>query len=408
MIRASSPLLLLLLGTLLPGSGPIAAAAEQQHQHQHGTTDRNAMWQAALKRRQLATNAIFDAHGRLWLAEVAAGHLTVRHSDDYGVTFSPAVTVNAEPQQIAGDGENRPKLAFGKEGTLYVSYTESLAAPFSGNVRFSRSDDGGAHFTTPVIVNDNRDTISHRFESMSIAPDGTLWLAWLDKRDAKSTPGYRGAALYSAYSKDGGATFSANRKVADHTCECCRTAMALNAKGSPIVIWRHIYGENSRDHAMAQLDTPMAPRRISDDEWHVDACPHHGPALAIGSDNRYHFAWFNDAPERRGLFYRYSRDGGKNLSQPLPFGNYERQAAHPSLLTLGKQVWLAWKEFDGEETTIRLMVSQDGGEQWGSARSVATTRDASDNPLLLSDGKRPFLSWNSAAEGYRLISLEQP
>jgi hypothetical protein len=37
---------------------------------------------------------------------------------------------------------------------------------------------------------------------------------------------------------------------------------------------------------------------------------------------------------------------------------------------------------------------------------TARTADASDHPLLLSDGHRALLSWLSAREGYRLLPLE--
>ena len=89
--------------------------------------------------------------------------------------------------------------------------------------------------------------------------------------------------------------------------------------------------------------------RVSHDRWEVDACPHHGGALSIASDGIYHLVWFNNAPERHGLFYAYTADRGKTFSAPLTFGNFEAQAGHPDVLSLGKAVHVVWKEFDGQE-----------------------------------------------------------
>ncbi len=373
--------------------------------------DRDKVWRDILAKPSLAVSAVFDGKGRLWLASIRDSHVYVSHSDDHGVTLSAPVKVNAEPENILGDGENRPKILV-HDGVVYVSYTQGLAKPMTGDIRFSRSLDGGKHFSPPVTVNDNREIISHRFEAMAVNGKGQVFLAWLDKRDlsaaqAQGQP-YRGAAVYSAQSDDGGASFRPNLKAADHSCECCRVAMALDRDGVPVILWRHVFGKNTRDHALLKLDGRSAVRRVSEDGWEIDACPHHGPALSIAEDGVYHLAWFTNAPQRKGLFFARSADGGKTYSAPLPFGNYDAQAGHATVLSQGKTVYLAWKEFDGDLGGAWLMVSRDGGANWATPRKVASSADNSDHPFLIGDGQRVYLSWNTLKEGYRLIEVSVP
>ena len=128
------------------------------------------MWQASLARTPLAVTVAFDRTGRLWRARVHDGQVWLDRSPDRGQRFGEAVAVNNLPERIAADGENRPKLAFGPAGEVYVSWTQSLEVAFSGNVRFTRSLDGGRHFSAPLTVNDNREDISHRFDSMLVTP----------------------------------------------------------------------------------------------------------------------------------------------------------------------------------------------------------------------------------------------
>jgi hypothetical protein len=118
-----------------------------------------------------------------------------------------------------------------------------------------------------------------------------------------------------------------------------------------------------------------------------------------------HLAWFNNAPARHGLYYSQSADGGKTMSPPIPFGNYEAQAGHPSVLSLGKNVFVAWREFTGEASEIFLMNSADGGRSWAVPRKIAATFGASDYPLLIEGGGKAYFSWNTAEEGYRLIDV---
>jgi hypothetical protein len=246
---------------------------------------------------------------------------------------------------------------------------------------------------------------------MAVNAKGRVYIAWLDKRDLsearKSGKEYAGAALYYAVSDDGGKRFRRNVKVANHTCECCRTAMALDTDGVPVVAWRHVYDGNIRDHAIVKLDGKATMARLGQENWNVAACPHHGPSVSIAKDGAYHAAWFSNAPEKRGLFYAYSTDQGKTFSAPLNFGKPAVQAAHPAVLSLGERVHLAWKEFDGENTRIVAMSSGDGGRNWSAPASLASTADASDSPLLIERKGRVYLSWNTKNEGHRVIEANQ-
>src|SRR3569623_889971 len=95
-----------------------------------------------------------------------------------------------------------------------------------------------------ATVTENRYAIGHRFDALIVGRDGKGYVVWLDKRDeavAKQRgEEYAGAALYYAVSTDRGASFTANRKLADHTCECCRIALDLAPDGRPVAFWRHV------------------------------------------------------------------------------------------------------------------------------------------------------------------------
>jgi hypothetical protein len=396
------PLLLMLMAIgLVQAQAASQPASMQPH-------DMAKMWQTSLARQPLAATATFDAKGRLWLASVKDGHVMVSHSGDRSKTYSAPVPVNTEAEFVAAEGENRPKILVSGNGNVYISYTRALETPYAGNVRFSRSVDGGKSFSPPVTVNDNLDPITHRFDSMGINGRGQIYIAWLDRRDAaarKKEEKYSGIAVYYAVSDDEGQSFHANTKAADHVCECCRVAMAIDTDGYPVIAWRHVYDSNIRDHALVKLDGKMAPVRLSHDNWNIAACPHHGPSLSIASDGIYHAAWFSNAPERHGLFYAHSTDQGKTFSVPLNFGNFEAQPAHPYLLGFGSDVYLVWKEFDGENTGVFGMHSVDGGKSWPTPKKLAVTSDVSDWPLLIGENNRAYLSWNTKNEGYRLIEF---
>lgn len=392
-------LLPLLAGLLLGG-----AAGAHEHNAAGAAapkSDYAKVWQEKQQNApRLAVAAAFDEAGRLWLARVVGQQLYVSSSSDAGRTFTEAVAVNRAPELISADGEARPQIAASGQ-RIYVSWTQALAQPFAGHIRLAVSEDGGKTFGEPLTVNDDRRPITHRFNAM-LADAGGVTLAWIDKRDGAGDPEYRGAAIYTARSTDGGRSFAANRKLADHSCECCRIAIAADTDGTPVAFWRHIFGTNTRDFALARLDE--APRRASEDGWAIDACPHHGGALAIGRDGARHLAWFTGAERSPGLHYR--RADGDSLTPPLRFGNLDAQAGHPQLAVRGRQVTLLWREYDGRHNQILAMHSSDNGSHWSAPVTLARTAGAADNPLLIVGDKGHWLVWHTTVDGLRIIKLK--
>lgn len=332
-------------------------------------------------------------------------------STDQGASFGASVPVTPVAEPVAAEGELRPEIAFGTAGQIYVAWTSPLPVPFAGHVRFARSTDGGRSFAPPITVNDNREAITHRFQTMHVASDGRITLAWIDKRDLeaakRSGTEYRGAAIYTAVSDDDGASFKPNVRLAAHSCECCRIALAGDTDGVPVAFWRHVFGDGTRDHALMRTDAPDDdPARATDQHWKVNACPHHGPDLVIAADGTRHGAWFNQADGEPGLFYGAWRRDGRSLGPARRIG--PPNAAHPSLLLVGGELLLAWKAFDGERTVVSLMRSTDGGRSWSEPRTVAAAEGGSDHPRLLAGNGQAYLSWSTEKEGYRLIPLTTP
>lgn len=360
-------------------------------------------------RAPLATTVAFDASGRFWRIRLLEGRLVTDSSTDLGKTFGATSPVTATPEPVAADGELRPEIAFGQHGHVYVAWTSPLDVPFAGHIRFARSTDGGRTFEPPVTVNDNREAITHRFQSLHVAKDGRITLAWIDKRDleaAKRTGGnYRGAAIYYAVSEDGGKSFGANARLASHSCECCRIALTGDTDGRPVALWRHVFADGTRDHALARVGTEVAePPRATAEHWKVNACPHHGPDLAVAADGTRHGVWFNQTGDGPGLFYGAWAHDGQPLGTASRIG--PPNAAHPALLLRDSEILLAWKAFDGERTVVSIQRSEDGGRSWSTPRGIATAEGASDHPRLVAWGGRAYLSWSAAKEGHRVVPVD--
>lgn len=288
-----------------------------------------------------------EGETNVYLARLAAG----------ADTLAPAVRVNDVAGDAAAHAQAPAQVAVAPDGTVYVTWITQT--PITGrrfpasDLRLARSDDGGRTFSPAVTVNpDAGFPTSHHFHNLAVGPQGTVFVSWLDgsakdraaraQADAVSgtemTDGTHGArghhggghsvsedalpgtALHVARSVDRGRTFAPGVVVAEGTCQCCRTALAVAGDGTLYVAWRHIFGEHIRDMAIARSEddgaTFSTPARVHADEWQINGCPHSGPAVAVDAQDRVTVAWYTGAETAAGVYRATSTDGGLTFDAP--------------------------------------------------------------------------------------------
>ncbi len=303
-------------------------------------------------------------------------------------SLSTPVRVNHLEGDATIHAQAPAQVRVGPDGAVYVLWTNRV--PSEGRIfpasdlRFARSTDGGRTFSPALTVNSDAGgrPSSHTFHDLTVGPDGTIYVAWLDgrTRDAArarlmaegklkppATGGHGkhdraamaaaaraeaqlplpGTELRVAVSRDGGRSFEETAVVAEGTCQCCRTALAVGEDGTLYLAWRHIFPGGERDIALVRsIDgarTFTSPTRVHADGWQLDGCPHAGPSLALDARGQVHVAWYTGAPSRPGLYYAFSKDGGRSFSAPVPLAD----GVGVSQVKLGghdtDRIWLAWE-----------------------------------------------------------------
>ncbi|HYE34022.1 exo-alpha-sialidase [Methylocaldum sp.] len=354
---------------------------------------------------KLPVSAAFGPDRRLWRVVPTDDHVYVDSSSDYGKTFSPPVAVNPERVPIRAQSEYRPQIAVEPAGRVYVAYPAFGLQPWTSYL--SVSADRGQHFSTPEPLSDKA-RIANSFQTiLAIAPNGDLHAFWHDEREGINEA--RGNDIFHTALDAQGKTAQSNHKIVDGVCSCCRLAVDFDTDGRPVLLTRFIYPGNVRDHGLLKPkgnSAEWAAARATVDDWEIEACPVHGPALSIGPNGRYHIAWFTQGKKRQGLFYAYSDDQARRFSEPVALGDPHKLPAHPDVLAMRNRVVLAWNEFDGKKNRAMVKQSRDSGKTWSEAVATLESDSDVDFPFLLTDGQAIFLSWNSQDKGYRLIRID--
>ena len=356
-----------------------------------------------------AATPFFMEDGRLLLSWTAGGVVSVSQSNDQGKTFSVPVKIAEHGKSLDAGGDARPQIVSDSKGNVFIAYAFFKDSKWNAQINTARSTDRGVTFSNPEALIKNGS--SERFPSVLMRPDGSIFIAWVDKRlvaDAKKAGQQRlGGSIAYSFSNDAGNTFSREKIANESSCECCRIGASLEPQGGVGIIYRAIFPGGIRDHA-TQIITPASAdniRRTSRDEWKTDACPHHGPSIAISSTGKMHVAWFTQGSARTGVFYASSSNQGETYLRPQRIGAENANVSRPYLLAIDQSIWLVWKEFDGIKTSIYLKQSQDDGKNWSNPRVITSTTGYSDHPLLVSQGKEAYLSWLTRDDGYQLLLL---
>jgi hypothetical protein len=294
---------------------------------------------------------------------------------------------------------------FGPQGWAVISYTMPLAKPYTGFIRMLRSSDGGQTFSAPFTVHQDRQEITHRFESVAFDAQGVLHTLWVDKRDQPpkgSAQKYAGAAIYRNESKDGGQTFGPDTKVADHSCECCRIGLARNPQGQLQATWRHVFDSSTRDHAFASVGAPANRiTRSTHDDWQINACPHHGPGLALNAaTSGYHTVWFGirkvNGQDQAAVRYARLNAQGEPLPETLRVLP-DARAEHADVMADGQNVAVVWRSSEGAQTTLKAWLSTDGGQNF-TLKTLGQATGYNDHPRLAQSGARMVVVWRNTQE----------
>ena len=156
----------------------LASRAYAQMSHQH--VSEAACDETALRCASKVTPA-FGPDGTLWLAWMAGGQISVASSKDDGKSFSAPVQVTKERPNLDWGPDARPKIVVDRNGGIALAFSIFRDKAFNGQVLYTRSKDGGQSFAElrPITTNNE----SQRFEALALDADGSVFAAWLDKRN---------------------------------------------------------------------------------------------------------------------------------------------------------------------------------------------------------------------------------
>jgi hypothetical protein len=202
----------------------------------------------------------------------------------------------------------RPGIAAGPGGRVGVSWFDKNGRLFVG-----LSKDGGNSFDRSVEVAPGHGRPEHAFSDVALDASGTLFVTWIDCRDAPA--GHEEPAqLYAARLDRDQRPVVVNLtgEFTESICGCCRPDIYI--KGRDVFIgFRMTEPDGHRDIYQVRLGADLEPRepeRMGTPLWKIDACPMAGP-VTVGE-----FTWFLDGSTGKMLLM----EGFSSNAPAVPVG----------------------------------------------------------------------------------------
>lgn len=292
-------------------------------------------------------------------------------AEQTGQPLGKSVPVNQPDENVYFQQESPAVAVRGEEVFVTWSQIHPTIAPdkpFASELRLSRSTDGGRTFSPSILVNDDGQLIQHMFDSIEIAPNGTLHMAWIDGREGKKEPG-----TFVARSTDHGRTISPNFKLDGDTCVCCRTSVATSTDGVIYVAWRKVFENNIRETVVSRSTDggeSFSPSVVvGNDQWVYPACPHRPASLGVDRQGRLYVVWYSeDVDETPAIYLAYSDDQGQSFSRKKQLNRSKGTVSdHPQMaVDLDGRIVVIWEEQSPNRREVVISVSLDRGQSFGT------------------------------------------
>lgn len=244
--------------------------------------------------------------------------------------------------------------------------------------------------------------------NLTVAPDGTVHVAWLDLREAfargklpkeeqpEDIP-YLDAddpkvQVRIARSTDGGGSFGPSVLIDTAASEHSRVALAAGPGGTLYAAWRSKLAQfkDSYDAVrdlMVSVSTDQGvtwspPVKVHNDKFKAGDCPAVTHGIGTDAKGRLHVAWYTGTSTRPGVYYAVSEDEGKTFSKPLALLTDSWVPYADVKLTTDRdgQAWVAFEDRRAErlESLILARVNAQGkverSRTWqGTAPDIAVS-----------------------------------
>jgi len=286
----------------------------------------------------------------------------------------------------------RPDVAVDSSGHLHLVWYDKT--PGNEEIYYKKSTNGGSSWTANRRLTWNSG-VSY-WADIAVDSSDYLHLVWADR-----TPGEFN--IFYRKSMDGGATWTASRKLSWNLGGGVGPAVAVDASDNLYVVWYNYIDLNDEIFFKKSTDggvTWTPSRRLTWNSGGSDV-----PTIAVDPSGYLHVAWEDSTPLNKEIFYKKSTDGGVTwaANKRLTW-NLGNSATATITADLSGNLHVVWYDDTPGDYEIYYIKSADGGAAWTTSERLSWTSDNSYRPAMaIGSSKNLHVVWYDDTPGNREI-----
>lgn len=291
-------------------------------------------------------------------------------STNRGQSWSAGTLVS--PSVYPSANQERPGIAIGPDGAIYVVWHENRAGGLNINLYLARSDDGGVTFTPAVRVDDTDPQFSLQVNpAIAVNCRGVVVVVWKDDREGSPR-------IYAARSLDKGTIFSANMRIDDGVGTSFASGMpriAVDTSGNVYVVWNDNRDGNSNVYlARSTNDGSTFSSSVRVDDTGASSSAQGNPDVAASRNGLVAAVWMDSRNGKYEIYFAASSNGGvsfgPNVLVASGSGLDDTNAPRIALDRWGN-LFIAWEVRGSADTSISLTMSTNGGTTFAKTLKVS-------------------------------------
>ena len=336
-----------------------------------------AQWTPAMRLTWTAGNSWYpaiavDSSGRIHVAwrDYTPGNSEIyyKKSSNGGTTW----TTDKRLSWTSGDSY-APAIVADAGGNLHLVWDDTT--PWKRGIFYRKSTNAGATWSASTMITPSSG--ESFLLALTVDSFSRLHVFWCD-----SAP--YNVEIYYKRSTDGGATWSANKRITWTAIHSYWPDVAADSSGGLHLVWQ--------DDSLGNYDIYYRKSTDGGITWgtrkHLTFTPGASqiPAIAVDLSGALHVVWYDQTPGNYEIFHKRSTDGGGTweASQRLTMNAGDSQA--PAIaVDSSNQIHLVWQDKTPGFGEIYYKKSTDGGLTWSANQRLSQTAGNSYVPAIVVD-----------------------
>lgn len=286
------------------------------------------------------TSGIIDAAWGYTSSSKKTAGIFLARSLDEGKTWTEPINISNTP-----GASSEPDVAVGPDNAIHVTWTDTSTGENHPQIYYCFSNNSGGTWSKAENISNSLGS-AHE-PAIAVGKEGVVYLAW-----SETAAGADHSDIYFARKTSSG--WSKPINVSNSSYAVSHPDVACGVRDNVHLCWAENSGENNAQDICYRAGNSRGQFRRALNLSDIEGVSR-DPALVADDLGRVAVVWSHNVSggSKSEILGRASLDDGKQFSPVVSFSNKEAISIHPDVDIAGSQVFVVWEDFSPIKSAVK-------------------------------------------------------